>query len=123
MVELQENGNKAPDPGMQRLHSLLQSSHRAGLKDRIWRRGQNPGGPGKETSSSPGGTQGPQMETRFTAVPARGWHTGLCVRGFCPQREPQVGDRPLRNVLILLFTPGQVSQAPLAHSSGPSAQD
>lgn len=64
MAELQENGNKAPDPGMQRLHSLLQSSHRAGLKDRIWRRGQNPGGPGKETSSSPGGTQGPQMETR-----------------------------------------------------------
>ena len=123
MVELQENRNKAVTWAHRGFTAPCYPATGPGWRDRIWRRGQNPGGPGKETSPRPGGTPGPQMKPCFIAVPAGGWHMGLCVRGFHPQREPQVGDRPLRNVLIPLFTLGQVSQAPLAHSSGPSAQD
>lgn len=55
MVELQENGNKACDPGTQRLHSPLQSSHRARLKGQDMEEGPEPRGPRQGDLTQPWG--------------------------------------------------------------------
>lgn len=87
MVELQENGNKACDPGTQRLHSPLRSSHRARLKGQDMEEGPEPRGPRQGDLTQPWGyprTPGEALLHSSTSCGAGIW---ACVREAFILRE------------------------------------
>ena len=89
MVELQENGNKACDPGTQRLHSPLRSSHRARLKGQDMEEGPEPRGPRQGDLTPPWGDPRTPDEALLHSSTSWGLAYGpVCARLSSPERTP-----------------------------------